>query len=822
MKTTCRIPAAACAAMLISCLALSAADEGKPDHPFLLWTREEAAAIRARLETDPLAAKQYERMQLMESRGVRELIRRAKPNAAMLNLFKFAVLGDKEAGEKEKRALLGFIDRKAWTNKPGNPATSNAAWRDDRTLDAWRYDVLYELLSDDERAGVERTIRYWVDWLLKNPGPATRPGRTRVGWLPNMQWPTAIGVHNLAVVSRDEELIRTVFEAPGGWKWFFDRYLGDGGFYMEEFGKYYSNIGSMLMWCEGLDRLGLSRYGWDYTSPNGAKMFNFLRMLMWAGYPRVLRGEDMPDYPTVNMGDAGPLYVVNGRNADGRGGNKWWGQSNMNGPIPKMSQPLWWEIGHRRWPNQGFDYFLAQMRAPGEEIYLPSLYFGATPIEPGKQVPPPVRSYVAYDRAFAMLRMENGPEYWESPRPALALQFAMYHMHYVHDCFCILQYVADNRFVYNKQGRIIRGYAGSDPWRDHPRGQGSGVTVDGRQVQPVDSGEEGCKYQRIRHWFSDKAKFVAVRAKPHLEDRQGEITERALWPGIDAERALVLTDDYLFDLYHLENDRSSMGARVSYVTPANHVVVTGDESTAADAPRVFDWHVQGRGRVMGADAGPWINSTDFDNGVFWDPRLTTKRGRDVPDPTNVRSRIVGDAAWTEVVRRQSDSPSDSGVRVRMLPAPNTTLYTFTPPNCSAENSYELMARRTDTRTQFVALHEPFGGRLGPQKIEKFERIAQTDDAIAVAIVGKPGSGINDRILLRFGDHHDRPVTIAGKYESFTFHGCVHIRVGRKKVRADGPLLGMHLCVGGKPELTVNGQKMARTIKRGVLQIAPRD
>jgi hypothetical protein len=134
----------------------------------------------------------------------------------MFNLFKFAVLGDPVAGETEKRALLGFADRKPALNSPGNPATSNAAWRDDRTLDAWRYDVLYESLTAGQREGIERTIREWVDWFMENPGPAALPGRSRVGWLPNMQWPTAIGIHNLAVVSRDETLIRRVFEAIAG------------------------------------------------------------------------------------------------------------------------------------------------------------------------------------------------------------------------------------------------------------------------------------------------------------------------------------------------------------------------------------------------------------------------------------------------------------------------------------------------------------------------------------------------------------------------------------------------------------------------------
>ena len=132
---------------------------GTPDHPFLLWTQAEAAELRKRIETDDLAKKQYERMTLMESRKLGEIFPKATPNAAMLNLFKFAVLGDQAAGEAEKRALLGFIGRKPAQNSPGDPAKSNAAWRDDRTLDAWRYDVLYETLSAEQREGVERTIR---------------------------------------------------------------------------------------------------------------------------------------------------------------------------------------------------------------------------------------------------------------------------------------------------------------------------------------------------------------------------------------------------------------------------------------------------------------------------------------------------------------------------------------------------------------------------------------------------------------------------------------------------------------------------------------
>ena len=90
-------------------------------HPYLLWTKEEAAAIRQRVETDPLAKKQYERMVAIETGKA--------SNPGLFNLFKYSVLGDAQAGETEKRALLGFIGRRPPQNRPGNPSTGNAGWR---------------------------------------------------------------------------------------------------------------------------------------------------------------------------------------------------------------------------------------------------------------------------------------------------------------------------------------------------------------------------------------------------------------------------------------------------------------------------------------------------------------------------------------------------------------------------------------------------------------------------------------------------------------------------------------------------------------------
>jgi len=774
------IAAGAAAAWVLAGAAAGALAEAKgASHPYLLWTKDEAAAVRKRVETDPLAKKQYEQMVAMEKGG-------KGTNRSLLNLFKFSVLGDAAAGEGEKRALLGFIGARPPENRPGNPATGNAQWRDDRTLDALRYDILYDLLSDEQRKGVQDTIRGYVNWFKENPGShGSRGNAPRTGWLPNMQWPTIAGIHVLAAASGDEKLIRQVFETPRGWKWFFDVYVADGRFYMEEFGKYCSNIGSMILWCEGLKRLGLDRYGWGYTGKGGANMRKFLEMLMWAGYPRVEHAGGTPDYPTVNMGDAGTLPVVIGYRADPKGGLqggcRWWHQAMMNGPIPKMLQPLWWEAGQKNFPDAGFDYFLAQMRRPGEEVYLPTLYFGLGPIDAKKVAPPPVKSYVAPERGFSLLRAEESPAYWESPAPAVALQFGMYYVHYVHDCFSILQYVAENRFIYNKMGAAGGGYAGGDPWRDHVRGQASGVVVDGLKAQFVDSGEEGVRNERVRHNFAGPARFVAVAAK-------------GIYPDVEQERALVLTRQYMLDVSWLKSNR----------------------------PRVYDWHVLSPAAVHEAAGAGWKSAAEAADGKV--------RGRDVRKPllSDLRCLDVGERPWTvTLVQGDAADKAGVGVNVSMLGGADTTLVTGRPPGVGSARAVKLLATRTSPATAFVALHEPFRGPAGTHRVARFERVAQDDGGLAVAVVGADGSDVNDRVIIRTGPDAGKPATFSrggpstgsGQGESFTAADYAFIRVGADKVEAYGNLSAMKLKVTGSPKLLLNGEQVPAKIAGGVLEYA---
>ncbi len=67
-------------------------------HPFILWTKDEAAAIRHRIETEPWAKRQYEAM--LKEKGLGETFR---------NLFRYQVMGDESVVAAEKKYLVGLI-----------------------------------------------------------------------------------------------------------------------------------------------------------------------------------------------------------------------------------------------------------------------------------------------------------------------------------------------------------------------------------------------------------------------------------------------------------------------------------------------------------------------------------------------------------------------------------------------------------------------------------------------------------------------------------------------------------------------------------------
>jgi hypothetical protein len=618
-------------------------------------------------------------------------------------------------------------------------------------------------------------------------------------------------------------------------------------------------MGEMFLWCRGVERLGLNELGYGYTGKGGATMRRYVESVVNIGWPRTDIPGGLPHYPQITMGDArgaslagAPPYVfqksiVDGFLPGGSGGNRRWMAANMNGrdhknaKVDKMLAPHWFELAHAKWPEGKFDYFLAQMRKPGEAVYTPSLFWGVVPIEASRVSPPPAPSYLARERGFVFLRAEESPAYWESSAPAVALQLATYYVHYAHDAFSLLGLHAFNRPIYlNRQ--ISNGYGGGCPWTDSGRGH-CGVMVDNLhyELNDTDAKRDHPHWPNpigevpTRNGFDSLVKFISACAKPvggrvSLDNRQPLAAqtlslelrreEKEVWPGVDMERALFLTREYLFDVMRLRSDR----------------------------PRQYDWQVHALGQLAAND--------DWKPDVLGLDQLYAMTNRAIArllaDPVeaeryglkDVRRLEADGAAWTATIRQDCalTNVADGalgrawyerqiGVRVHMLGEAGTTVFAGRSPESRRVPGKEankgdksnlpnevggttLLVRRTAPATVFAAVHEPF--EKNTPRLASVTRLAQGKDGVAVAVRGQAGTGINDRLLYSFWDSHTAPVTVEADGESFTFTDRAFVRISTEKVEASGHLRRLRLRVTGRPQFVLNGLPRPARVAEGIL------
>jgi len=767
--TAIRISILAC--MFIGFLVPASELGAAPDdtaHPFILWNKKDIASIRARIEKHAWAREELER--LRQWRGYGSVHR---------NLFLIMVTGDKKIAQDETKDLLSFIGAKI----------DSRPWSD-HYLSALRYDVLHDSLTPDQRRRIEETFRKHIRYEIDKD----RKAYTRNNWLPNMQWPRKNGAMLMAVAMRDEKLIREIFAARGGWKWYFDEYICDGHFYNEEFGKHYSNIGEMLLWCRGLERLGLDELGYRYVgkgASGGATMKKYLQSIHMVGYPRVDLGTERHHYPKMTMGDAkgktafpGYMFqhnIVKGCLSDGTGGNNRFMGANMNGrdhknrKVEKMLTPMWFEIAHAKWPEARFDYFLAQMREPNQDKYYPSLFWGLDPIDPKEVAPPKAPSGVYRQRGIAMLRWNESEAYWSSPDPAVSLRLATPYVHEVPDVFAIIGFYAFGRPIYvNRQ--VSAGYAGTDPgWSNSIRSHAS-VQVDG--MEPRRIGE-----LPARKDFSTLAKFTAVRGKE-------------IYPGVDQTRALLLTKEYLLDVFAL----------------------------SANRPRTYQWAVHTAGHACPDNPDQWA-PTRHQVGAIFD--LSREKSCVTGNTWSVTATQITAGAHPKLSAfgsRWFNSDKRIGVRMTMLGQEGTIAYTGLGPVCGGTKerilhgaaepgAVTIAAARSKADTAFIALHEPFRGRA---RIASMQQLERRRDAVLVRI-GGPTDSINDLAMLRWGDSAEKEITLTGAGGRFAFSSYALLRTTANQIDIVGGMTAFHIPWSeSKPKLMINGKDASAELRDGQL------
>lgn len=812
-------------------LAAPPAGDSAPEdtpHPFILWTVEEAATLR-RLHDSSEWAREKLALLASESKG-----------RTFVNLYRYQVLGDEKAGDAERKYLLGFIDAPLERRDSSGHSVGRHY---DNYVHALRYDVLHDSLTPGQREALEKTFRRFVRYELEHPYR-----NTRLSLLPNMQLPRMLAAHLMTVALRDEELIRQLWSAPSGFRWYFDEYLADGGLYNEEFGKMTSLIGELLLYCRGLDRLGLSELGYGFRGRGGATMRSYVESLIWIGYPRTEIPGGMPRYERVTMGDArrSLLGVFQHANVQGQlpsggggrgiGGWEYFYGANMNGrdhsnrKVGKLQLPQWFEILHTKYPEGPFGYFLAQMREPDADAYIPTPFWGLLPIRPADVEPPHAPSAVYPERGFAVLRAGESPDYWHSAAPAVALQLATLYVHYTSDCFSLLGYHAFNRPIYLNR-TISDGYNGG-PWDFSVLGH-CGVVVDAEQAQPIGR-------VPTRQDFSDRLKFVAARGvlAPGAQPYRGRGEVRSsdqprepftdIYSDVDLSRAFFLTREYLFDVYRIA-DKSGRDRSYHWLVHAPGVAKLDPAWRPSSALQGTLLNIRPIPSSTQPRERTWERCEDSKDSWIIIEGEKKRELRDGPlDLTIIQECILSDVGDSQLGRAWYDR--EIGVRLRLLGEPGTTAYVFDtptgyrpgthraprdgviPPRPETGGVSVAIARRA-SQSVFVALHEPL--EQATSRIEVFRRIQETDDAVAVAVAGSE-AGVDDRLMVRLGEDALEPTTLAGDGESFTFSGHAWLRVGRERVEARGDLRALKLRVSAGPKLFLNGKPTPARVVEGFL------
>ena len=906
---------------LFSCPGSFAQTTNGTERPYMLWSKAEIEKIRATIANEPWAK---QRLEAMRQAG------HSPTNRAILdNYFLFLMADDKEAGQYERTVLkhLGILlespdyeeGRSIDISAFKNPTIANYDM-------GFRYDMFMDVLSPGEKRKLEDRFNKWV---------YNQSGHGDSEHIP-MGWENHLAAYNamVSLASGDKRLIEFVFNLPSGPKAYLDG-MTDGRFPAHGGRPDIAGLGVLWLWCRGVERIGMNHLGFGYVGANGETLRKLMEGFYVTGDPKIEIPGGTPFYgdssltlmPSMEQGgfyDVAPSYAIAaprpatnaagalamavsrlqhprdifrapfaiGRMRDGAGewpqvtpfkSDSFYGYDKTprdlvgrpqidykSGAQPRafgIQLPLLLELAHQRWPDAGFDYFLARTAPLGADTYYPSLYWGLDPIPLAGTRPPPVASMILKNRGMALLRSQEGEKYWDSPAPYAVLRMA--------DCvganpapsaLSLHGFQAFNRPLYRHvPDRTLAAMGLSH----------NTVAVDG-------AARTGAGKGSLRHLFDPAVKFADIRSEPFVRDEwipgDKPLTSnlvsmaRGIRPGVEMERALSLTREYLLDVFRVTSDSehtyhwavnalgfaepdnpdawkpaTSLDDTISFthkhrsattdergfeyelksgfanqrrLDPGNNawslnLVQTANVSNLADTVMGAEWY----GRKIGARV---TMLADPGTRVYFTPglggrRMTAEEERLVNEYCNPKRTTVRDAKYdkadSEVVELQILPPGGA------KPAPSAgaspqkpkIVGETTPPRVAEHGGTLLLAERRATNTLFVALHEPF--EKGKWRIEEFRRIGQTDDAVAVAI---RGPDVNDRVMIRQGRDADKELALGDGRERFVFKGFAYVRTAPDKVTAAGDLLEMELDVQGAPAFELNGKSAKAEAKGGKL------
>jgi hypothetical protein len=722
-----------------------------PPHPNLFVNAGELEQLRAKLKTEPWRARLLDEVKQDAEAG--------NPVAAAVV---FALSGDRASGAKVREHLLrqvkDFVPHpegaRPGAQYPWGPEAGNAI----------AFDLAAPQLSAGEQQAVAGFLRQLaLDGIKYHAGQSLTPNMSFV-----CHW--RIGLIGYAIA--DPQIIEWAVNDPGprwggkqpgrwgGFKQRIEHALTDGSFWDEAtiYGNF-SILGMMYLAEAARHHDGSDLY--NYTSPNGGSLRKAVAGLVSLAYPIERTGVGRGSVRMVTWGDGStsPPNRVNNESGDAYFVNK----PNIF-PERQNLYPIL-EIAYHAWKTSQYAYLLGLNARRDERLgwfeYLPvSLLLGET--LPPQPLPAAMPSVVYPQTGIALLRSDESPGYWTSAGLVAVQQMGRNYGHDHRDKFELLFW---------GRGRLL--YPDWNAQQYEPMEYGWTRNAWAHSTLVVDESNPKGGSSSEQHDFNADAKLLAT-------------TSRDIYQDVLQTRALLLTGDYLLDLFWAESPRV----------------------------RTYDWFVHALGRLSLPAPHGFQPTEDLLRPYHWIDRQRkweTDRTWSADFVQQAGGVLRGMGQYTD-----EWFGAKAGVRMTMLGEPGTAAYVgeglFDPvPNLREHGNPEgtiplAMARRKARSTCFAALHEPFER----QPALVLRQVDRQPAAIGVCVAG---NGFTDYACVAFGAQPgERAATLtdaADAYQSFSFTGYGYLRVKQGKVMARGAWRSFRVAAPGAAAagaLLLNGRE----------------
>jgi hypothetical protein len=426
------------------------------------------------------------------------------------------------------------------------------------------------------------------------------------------------------------------------------------------------------------------------------------------------------------------------------------------------------ELAYKRFHDEGYAWILsldadreAYIRRGRPAFSYPALTHGES--LPARLQPPNAPSGLYPSMGFAMMRSDESPRYWSSGGLAAVLRLGTSVGHGHADYFSL---------ILHGKGRLL--YPDINVIQYEPRWLNWTAEGIAHSTLLVDHESPSPGKQATRHDFTPEVKFFAL---------EGCAFEQTI-----QERAVLMTDDYLADVFRVAD--------------------------TAGGERTFDWVLHGLGRLYPGNPAAYRPSLDLVPYYGWIDRERSRAfdGSWQADWVQSRAGILD--------REGTPAEGEVGVRVTMLGAPGTRIYTGegpladSPPHHRLDGHPEpscplLLVRRKAKAATYAAVHQPYSELPSVQQVSLLQESA---DGIGMKV---EAAGFSDRLLVRFGAATNTVLIRSPEGEAFRFTEYGFVRSSGQSVIARGKIETFRVrAPSGNVALTVNGEKKTAIVRDG--------